>query len=155
MEQNNTSPTTPKAIYNPVESAMLQLDPKGRRAFLREHAKQCARWPAAMTAQPVPDDMATHVMGTWRSREFFATAWVQSNPITLCRLSVNRTAIHDKTGSWLGGISWDDLFRIKNECGFRDFDAVEVFPAYDRLVNVANMRHLFVMAHQLPFGLQV
>lgn len=153
--EKNTSPTTPKGILNPIESAMARLTPSDRRKFMRKYDQERARWPLEMKAEQVPEDMAATVLGAWRSRSYAATAWVQTNPLVLCRLSVNRTAIDEKTGSWLNGISWDALFRIKNECGFRDFDAVEVFPAYDRLVNVANMRHLFIMAQQLPFGLQV
>jgi hypothetical protein len=61
------------------------------------------------------------------------------------RISVNRTMIGDD-GEWLQGISWDDLQRIKAECGFSDSWAVEVFPPTDELVHVANIRHLFVLA---------
>lgn len=38
----------------------------------------------------------------------------------------------------------NDLQRLKRECGRGDLDAVEVYPRDCDVVNVANMRHLFV-----------
>ena len=35
--------------------------------------------------------------------------------------------------------------------GFGDRDAVEVYPADNAIVNVANMRHLFVFENPLPY----
>jgi hypothetical protein len=60
------------------------------------------------------------------------------------RICVNR---HD----WEEGISWDDLQAIKNACGYQDFDAVEVYPKHDDVLNVGNFRHLWVMPILLPF----
>lgn len=39
---------------------------------------------------------------------------------------------------------WRDLQRIKNELAGEDAEAVELFPAEDRLVDCANQRHLWV-----------
>lgn len=67
------------------------------------------------------------------------------------RLTVNRTTINTK-GDWNDGISWDELQKIKAEVGFGDFDAVEVYPASGDEVNVANMRHLWIMPERLEFA---
>jgi hypothetical protein len=59
------------------------------------------------------------------------------------RLSVNRTR---HAGSrWEAGITWDDLQECKRAAGYGDRWAVEVFPADVDLVNVANMRHLWLL----------
>jgi hypothetical protein len=150
---HNTAPTQPKPYLNPVEAMFEQMNPKERRAYIREYARQCRKYPAHMKAEALPEDMIGAVLGAWRSDRFYAVAYPSSYPIVLCRLTVNRVEVNER-GSWLSGISWDDLYRIKNECGYGDYDAVEVFPKEANLINVANMRHLWVMAHPLPFGLQ-
>jgi hypothetical protein len=142
-------------IKNPVQVMFASMNRAERRQFLAEHAKRRATWPKRMQADPaVPPDMleSGKVLGAWKSRDFSCVAWSSSSPNIMCRLSINRLDL-DNEGNWLGGISWDDLFRIKNECGFGDCDAVEVYPAEDKLVNVSNVRHLWVFANRLNFGL--
>ena len=70
----------------------------------------------------------------------------------IVRLSVNRTAIEGPR--WKEGVSWDELQAIKRQCGYGDHDAVEVFPRDVDVVNVANMRHLWILdpAQPLPFA---
>lgn len=67
----------------------------------------------------------------------------------IIRLSICRTMI-DRNGAWLDGITWEELQSIKDAVGFADRDAVEVFPRSCDIVNVANMRHLWVMDKELP-----
>lgn len=83
----------------------------------------------------------------WRSRDFLVSVYYQQDGVA--RLSINKTSF---TGDRFDdGISWDDLQRLKRECGRGDQDAVEIFPADKDIVNVANMRHLFVLPE--PFSL--
>jgi hypothetical protein len=65
------------------------------------------------------------------------------------RLSISRTSINEN-GDYLDGITWDELFEIKNKVGFADCDAVEVYPAEKDLTFVTNMRHLWIVEN-LPF----
>jgi hypothetical protein len=53
------------------------------------------------------------------------------------------------------GLTWDELYETKNVLGFADFEAVEIYPRVDMLVNVANMRHLWLLPNgrTMPFGL--
>jgi len=78
----------------------------------------------------------------WRSRDYIVQAFDDGG---FTRLSVNRSDFDIKTGDWIAGITWDELQRIKAECGFADRWAVEVFPPDDCVVNVANMRHLWLI----------
>lgn len=78
------------------------------------------------------------------SGEFAVQIYAAESPAE-CRLCVYR---HDKRD----GITWDALQSIKNELGFADRDAVEIYPAAEDLVNVANMRHLWVMAERVSFA---
>lgn len=145
-------PVTKRHI-NPQEQMFLKMDRRGRRDYVRAFYKEQNRFPSTMQPQPVPEWVQGKIIGTWRSREYLATAWPSEHPDVLCRLTVNRAEIDEQTGSWIAGISWDHLWLIKNQCGFQDYDAVEVFPSRSRLVNDSNMRHLWVLNQPMPWGL--
>ncbi len=78
----------------------------------------------------------------WRSRDFLVQVFAVTPEIE--RLSVNRCVIDITNKRWRDGITWDELQEIKRQVGRADFDAVEVFPSQVDVVNVANMRHLWV-----------
>lgn len=65
-------------------------------------------------------------------------------------MSVCRTSM--RQGRWVDGISWDDLQRLKREAGYGESDAVEVYPADSDVVNVANMRHLWILETPIRFA---
>lgn len=67
----------------------------------------------------------------------------------IIRLSVNRTRVEGDR--WAPGIAWADLQAIKDRLGYADRDAVEAFPAQRDVVNVANMRHIWVLPYRLEF----
>ncbi len=51
------------------------------------------------------------------------------------------------------GISWDDLQKLKDEHLGPDALAVELYPSASRVVNEANIRHLWEVPEQvLPIG---
>lgn len=121
-----------------------------KRAHLRHENKKYsttlqelphAEWPAAYRDQ-APGSSVTH-LHVWRSCDFFVQV-VQQNKSGHLRITVNRTLLDDK-GGWKQGISWDELQHIKNAIGYADRTAVEVYPPASRVVNVANMRHLFLL----------
>ena len=66
------------------------------------------------------------------------------------RISVNFAVLNDK-GEWLDGITWDQLQAIKAALGFADRDAVEVYQRAGKLVNVAAIRHLWVVRKNLSW----
>ena len=124
----------------------------------REQSRQLerdrAKWPAAMTEIPAdqwPPATRFHPRGplkVWRSRDFLAQLF--EDGITL-RLSIQRTAPRSDN-QWVDDISWDDLQRVKNECGFDGHWMVELYPPVADVVNVANIRHLWVGLEPPPFG---
>lgn len=95
-----------------------------------------------------PDPLSKH-MRVLRSRNFLVQIFHAPAPAVV-RLSVCRTSIAGDR--WKDGITWDELQQIKHECGYGDWDAVEVYPADENVVNVANMRHLWIMAEPLEFA---
>ena len=79
-------------------------------------------------------------VASWESDEYSVYGF-QDN-FTL-RLDIRR-----KNGK--DGIKWDDLQRIKAECGFGHCDAVEFYPAEADVINTDNWRHLYVFFDKLP-----
>jgi hypothetical protein len=86
----------------------------------------------------------------WRSRDFLAQVFQEENGIL--RVSVCRAEIDASNGRWRDGISWEELQQVKREIGRGHLDAVEVYPADIDVVNVANMRHIWVLPDPLPFA---
>lgn len=70
----------------------------------------------------------------------------------LVRLSVLRTTLDPQAGRWVDGITWDELQSIKAECGYGQHDALELYPPDSDVVNVANLRHLWVMRELQTFA---
>lgn len=127
----------------------LTTNREQRRALKSESLKFPAQlqvipqseWPTRFPSEDAP-------VRVWRSREFFVMQFAAPSPAA-CRLSALRTAVAGDR--WQDGISWDDLQRIKRECGFGELDAVEIYPRDRDVVNVANIRHLWVMEAPLAF----
>lgn len=104
----------------------------------------------AAVPKPWPDTpISRERIAVWRSNQFMVQVFKEDNGIV--RLTVNRVAI-DNLGNWKQDVSWDDLQNIKRECGFSDCFAVEIYPEDEHIVNVSNMRHLWVLPEPLPFG---
>lgn len=85
----------------------------------------------------------------WRSRDFLVQFRVE--PECAGRLSINRTAIKSD-GDWKDGITWDEINRLKSEAGFGSSWAVEVLPPDEDLVNVANIRHVWLLKEKPSFA---
>jgi hypothetical protein len=84
-----------------------------------------------------------------RSREFLVQQCeLPGEPI---RLSINRSSIGDD-GRWKDGITWDQIQRLKREAGFGDRFAIEIFPAEIDLVDIANVRHIWVLDEAPAFA---
>lgn len=108
---------------------------------------------------PAPDPRGPRPYQMWRSRSFLVQVFDQ-NPNrpqpeetpTIIRLSINRTQWDERQNTWSANISWEELQRVKREVGFGSCDAVEIFPDDKDVVNVANMRHLWILPDRIPFA---
>lgn len=121
------------------------------RAQRRQLERESVKWPAALqeiprSEWPRPDGPQLRVL---RSRDYLVQEFDGAGPV-LVRLSVNITSMDG--ARWKDGIPWENLQRLKAEAGYPMHDAVEVFPSVLDVVNVANMRHLWVMREKLPFA---
>lgn len=116
---------------------------KDQRAQLRRESRT---WPEVLTVVPKEnwkpvawDDQCR--ISVLRSRHFLVQVVAEKDGAI--RLTVNRTD-QDKNGEWIGDITWDELMQVKREAGFGSQMAVEFYPADADVVNVANLRHLFI-----------
>lgn len=98
---------------------------------------------------PVTGMFESEPLRVWRSRDYLAVLYRQRADGNV-RLTVNsvrrgRSKRPGQGTDWRDGITWDELQRVKNECLGEDVWCVEVYPAQDKLVDVNNMRHLWVL----------
>ncbi|EEZ5248821.1 hypothetical protein DDM32_004372 [Escherichia coli] len=85
----------------------------------------------------------------WANSYFLVQEFQEENGVI--RLTVNTTSI-GSFGRWKDGISWDALQEIKSAVGYGDRDAVEIYPRDYDVVNVANMRHLWITPEPISFA---
>ena len=123
-------------LYRPTREQRRQLKQDNKK------------WPTYLLEIPEsqwPQRQSTFKSGptrVWRSSRFAVQAYPADAP-AIVRLTVNRTEIAGDR--WSAEISWDELQQIKNEAGYGDWTAVEIFPPDCEIVNVANMRHLWIL----------
>ncbi len=123
------------------------------RAQRRQLERNNAKLPERLQEIPHyewPESAPLSVMRVFRSRDYLVQEYRESSPHVISRLSICRTSISGNR--WKDGITWDELQRIKSEVGYGDVDAVEIYPADGDVVNVANMRHLWVMDAPVSFA---
>jgi hypothetical protein len=121
-----------------------------RRLLRKENSKLSKKFvlvPSEHWPQPHPDSLKA----VWRSAQFLVQIYIEG--VDAMRLSICRTQLNGETGRWYDEITWDEMQGIKRGIGYGEFLAVEIFPADKDIVNVANMRHLWVLdTDQLPKG---
>ncbi len=116
---------------------------------LKARADKHAQWPKELKFIPREDwpaGLAEHLptlSELWRSRDFVVQILAPEHGAT--RMTVGRSTLNPEGTRWKDGITWDDLQRLKRECGRGHLDAVEVYPADAYVVNVANQRHLWIL----------
>lgn len=120
--------------------------PKDNHLF----GRQLRRWPDA-EGQAVGQALArgsVPAFEVWRSRDFLVQLFRDGDHV---RITVNRT--HSPNGlDWADGITWDELQQIKAEIGRGDAWAVELYPPDEHVIDVANMRHLWLLDEAPAYG---
>lgn len=125
----------------------------------RRLAQASSRWPAYLVAVPekawpaASRELAKKhnvaIAAVFRSSSFLVQVFQEQNGIV--RLSICRSVL-TQDGQWADGITWDQLQELKHQAGYGAYDAVEVYPADNDVVNVANFRHLWVLPGPLAFA---
>jgi hypothetical protein len=127
---------------------MAKVEIRQKQAHLRRENKL---WPSRLTA--VSEDrwcwQLHKPQEVWRSAGFLVQLFQAESGAS--RMSVNRTMVGND-GRWVDGITWEELMRLKDECGHGHDWAVEVLPPNYQVVDVANMRHLWLLPEAPRFA---
>lgn len=98
-----------------------------------------------MSIREVPTSTFPEMHGppnrAWWCDEYLVQEYLEADEHV--RLTVSSRDHHG--AAWVDRIPWDVLQMIKARVGYGDRCAVEVYPADEDLVNVAKMRHLWVL----------
>ena len=128
-----------------------------RRAMMRVARTEAAKRPSRLTQMPRetwPEYPGEHEpLAVWHSRRYLVQLF-EENPfqgITTLRMTVCRTTLASD-GHWEDGLTWDELHAIKSEIGFADWYGIEIYPRACDVVNVASMRHVWLLKVPLAIG---
>lgn len=125
---------------------MIVTTRQQRRILEKDNAKQ------PMSLQQVPSDQwppsKRPPQEVWRSRNYLVQ--IYSEPGGYERMSISSTSLQGDR--WSDGIAWDDLMGLKRQTGRGNRDALEVYPADRDVVNVSNMRHLWLPPVPVAFA---
>ncbi|MDT8895438.1 hypothetical protein RSO41_12305 [Halomonas sp. I1] len=121
------------------------------RTHRRLAKKRAKSYPMDLTEAPrymwPSDAWQENRLNVWISRDYLVQVFAEHEDII--RLSINDVV--PESGGWSDGMTWDELMEIKRQCGYADRVAVEIYPDDDNIVNVANMRHLWLLPEPPAF----
>ena len=119
----------------------MGIDPKSYPKHLIEVEKEEWRFLAE-------SHMQNNLIQVWLSKYYLVQVFGEKDEVT--RLTISRT---QKNGlRWKDEITWDTLMEIKRQVGMGKMYSIEIFPRDIDIVNVANMRHLWVLPKPLNIG---
>lgn len=107
--------------------------------------------PSGLTPVPKwkwPDNNDRKRTEVWLSDKYLVQVFDEGHSL---RMSVNRVTVRDD-GKWDENLTWDELQEIKGQIGRGKKYAIEIYPRDCDVVNVANMRHLWILPKMLPMG---
>lgn len=132
-----------------------------RRAMVKEQHAYVKQRPAKLTLVPRDEwprlDETQLPMRCWVSRDYLVQLYdvIEFPPepaYIIYRMSVCRVRLSKSGTRWQDNLTWDELQTIKREIGFGDWYGVEVYPRDCDVVNVANIRHVWLMELPLSIG---
>ena len=119
------------------------MNRKEKREKLKQLERENSQYPDELIGVPKsewPSESPGRIM-VLRSKTFLLQVYKENGAI---RLSINRTVV-DHNMKWKERISWEQLQELKRQAGYGDQLAVEIYPCDKDVVNVANMRHLWII----------
>lgn len=149
------APTYPKTgrASSPITTASRD----DRRAVAKAMERESKRFGPTLERWAPPPNRAERTAHlseqpseAWRNNRLLVLVFPADAPGVKARLTIQRTALRSD-GHWVDGITWDEVQTVKEAVGFANDDAVEVYPPARDVVNIANIRHLWVLAERLPF----
>lgn len=132
-----------------IEAIMLseiRKLPSKKGSYVELGAEECQRIASLMGITQVP-------VRAIKNSHFVIQIYEDNGRI---RISVQRTRSSHyirKHNRDTRPISWEELQALKSDSGFPHRSAVEIYPSSGNVVNVANMRHLWIVDDdEIPFA---
>lgn len=121
---------------------------KERLQLISAMKREAEFWPEELVEMPVAawptaaKEMAVlaRPVKVFRSRSLLVQVHKE---VGTTRLSISG-CVPQTNGDW-PDLTWEQLERAKEECGFKGCWMVELYPPSGEVVNVANMRHLWLI----------
>lgn len=118
---------------------------KGKARLWKRIQEECATYPHELVKVPIDFHISPGSKvpsEVWRSRGYVVQIYDLGNGWE--RMSVNRNAFNSDFTRFLDGISWERLMELKEQCGRGGQEGLEIYPMDPDIVNVANLRHLWL-----------
>ena len=126
----------------------LDMNREQRRALAKVKQKWIATLPDVLTLVPEDDPTipfsshASDMRQVWRSKKFTVIVW---DVPAGTKLSIQRNEWNPTTRRYNDGITWDEIMEIKRAIGYGDEQGIEFFPRDSEIINIANVRHLWIL----------
>lgn len=121
---------------------------KTKAAYLRQENQKYTEVLEEIPREEWPAVIPDRLWKALRSNQFFVQIYQEADDII--RLTACRTAMEGD--DWAANITWDSLQDLKRRCGYGERYAIEVYPREIDMVNVAAMRHLWILPEPLQIG---
>ncbi len=121
---------------------MIESTRNQRRQLEKDNKKFSTKFVKVKRAQ-WPGYVPKGLFEVWRNQDYLIQLFHEERCVD--RMSVCTTHIDTSQLDWTEGISWNDLQHMKQAIGRGSQSAVEIYPPEDCIVNVANMRHLWLL----------
>lgn len=128
---------------------MHAVSKKIRQQMLRDNARRPLVLERVPPEQWPPNRRDGNLIEVWCSRKYLVQVYQEDRG--MLRASINRTTLR-ADGRWEENLTWDEMQEIKRQIGRGICYAVEVLPMDCDIVNVANMRHMWILPEPLPIG---
>ena len=124
------------------------LNREQRRALEKVKRQLIASYPDTLEIVPENDpDMpySSHpqdIDKIYRSKKYTVIVW---NVPAGKKLSIQRNEWDSHTNRYKDQITWDEIMEIKRQVGFGEQNAIEFYPPDSQVINIANVRHIWLL----------
>ena len=128
------------------------LNREQRRALEKVKRQLIASYPDTLEVVPENDPnlpYSSHpqdIEHIYRSKKYTVIVW---NVPAGKKLSISRNEWDSHTGRYKDQITWDEIMEIKRQVGFGEQNAVEFYPPDSEVINIANVRHIWILPKEL------
>lgn len=128
------------------------LNREQRRALEKVKRQLIASYPDELTKVDENDPNMPYTShpqdldSIWRNKKFTVMLW---NVPAGKKMTISRNEWDSKSRRYVDGITWDEIMEIKRGIGFGEQNAVEFYPPDSEVVNIANVRHIWILPHEI------